>query len=228
MAENSPRTRSTEPETQDPLQRELSKIQAFARAWKKQLIAAAALVCAVILVGAGVFYFLERARDNASARLMEITAQYESLGEDADEEALENIRQDFEHLIDQYGYTGPGKMALLQYAGMCYRTGDYGRSLELYKNAYEAFEGGSDYSHLALNGMAHANAALGEHKKAVSLFRELVDGDHQVLKDQALFNLGLLYTRTGEPEKSREAYKQIVSEFPESIFVEPARDRLSG
>ncbi len=230
MAENSSKTRipQQEPETEDLLQRYAARIQVFARARKKQLIAAGAILCAVAVVVAGLIYFLDRARENASAMLMQITRQYEEQGRDADEKDLEKIRNDFEHLIDKYGYTGPGKAAILQYAGICYSTGDYDRALELYEEAYEAFGKKPDFAQLALNGMAHAHAALGENQKAISLFQKLVEHKSPALKDQALFNLGLLYSRTGNPEESREAYSRLVSDFPDSIFAEPARDRLSG
>ncbi|MFW6271508.1 MAG: tetratricopeptide repeat protein [Desulfosalsimonas sp.] len=230
MTENSPKTRGPEqgPETDDPLKKYMAGIQAFARTRKKQLIAAAAILCAAVIVAAGAFYFLERARGNASAMLIQTTRQYEQLGENPDEKAIEKVKQDFEKLIDKYGYTSPAKVALLPYAGICYRTGDYQRALELYENAYETFENSPEFSSLALNGMAHAHAAMGENSKALSFFEKLVEDQNPALKDQALFNLGLLYSLTGDSEKSRRAYEQLVSDFPDSMFAEPAKDNLSG
>lgn len=230
MTENSTKTRSTEhePETDDPLQKYMARIQAFARTRKKQLIAAAAVLCAAAILAAGAFYFLEHARDNASAMLIQTTRQYEQLGENPDEKAIEKIKQNFEKLIDKYGYTRPAKVALLQYAGICYSTGDYPRALELYEKAYEAFENSSEFGSLALNGMAHAHTAMGENSKALTLFEKLAEDQNPALKDQALFNLGLLYGLTGNSEKSRRAYEQLVSDFPDSMFAEPAKDKLSG
>lgn len=218
----------TEEEPRDPLQRLQNRVRAFAIAWKKQLAAAAAIVCVAAIAVAGVFYFLERARDNASEMLIQATRHYDSLGQDPGEDELERVRQDFENLIDTYGYTGPGKTGLLQYAGICYKAQDYDRALELYENAHESFAENPEFGRLALNGMAHSNAAMGENEKAVSLFEKLVEDESPALKDQALFNLGVLYSRIGDTEKSREYYQQLVSEFPDSIFAEPAGDRLPG
>ncbi|MFP4668543.1 MAG: tetratricopeptide repeat protein [Desulfobacterales bacterium] len=223
-----PRIPDQEQETVDPLQRFLARIKAFVLARQKPLTIAAAIVCAAAIAGAGVYYFLERARESASAMLAQTTRQYEQLGENPDEEELEKIKQNYEKLIDEYGYTGPAKMALLQYAGLCYSTGDYRRALKLYEQAYEAFEKSFEFRCVALNGMAHANSAIGEHKKALSLFEQVAGDQNQALRDQALFNMGLLYSRTGDREKSLGAYEQLVEDFPDSIFAEPAKDKLSG
>ncbi|MCF8024242.1 MAG: tetratricopeptide repeat protein [Desulfobacteraceae bacterium] len=230
MAENSNRTRTPEPEAETPdfLQRYAARVQVFARAWKKQLIAAGAIFCAVIIVGAGVLYFLDQARDKASAMLISTTRHYENLDRSADKKELEKVKQEFRHLIDEYGYTDAAKIALLQYAGICYRTGDYEKAVSLYHRAYEEFKAKPRFRGLALNGMAHAHAAKGENEKAVEFYQQLVEDQYPELEDQALFNLGLLYSRTGKPEKSRKAYERLVSEYPDSIFAEPARDRLSG
>ncbi|MFW6052663.1 MAG: tetratricopeptide repeat protein [Desulfosalsimonas sp.] len=222
------RTPDHEPETDDPLQRLFARIKAFVVARQKQLTVAAAIVCVAAIAAAGVFYFLERARENASAMLIQTTRQYQQLGENPSEEETEKISQDYEKLIEEYGYTGPGKVALLQYAGLCYRSADFGRALEFYEKAYEAFENSFEFRSLALNGMAHSHAAMGEQGKALSLFEQVAEDQNQALRDQALFNLGLLYSRTGDSEKSRKAYEKLVKEFPDSIFAEPARDWLSG
>ncbi|MBS3808574.1 MAG: tetratricopeptide repeat protein [Desulfobacterales bacterium] len=228
MAETSTKPRNMEPEPEDPFKRYKNLILSFGRTYKRQLIVAAVAICAVFIVGAGVLYFLQQARSNASAMLIQITERYEAVDKDAGAQELEKIKEDFQSLIDEYGYTDAGNMALLQYAGLCFRTGDHGRALALYQRAYDAFEGNPHMSRLALNGMAYTHAAMGDNKKAISLFQKIVDDENPALKDQALFKLGLLYGRNGNPDKSRQAYERLVSEFPDSIFAPQARARLSG
>jgi TolA-binding protein len=48
------------------------------------------------------------------------------------------------------------------------------------------------------------------------------------MKDEALFNLGRLYAAMGENEKSTAAFKKIVSDYTDSIYIELARERVSG
>lgn len=230
MATESPRSRNTqqEPEAYDSIQGYGKKLLATAGLYQKQLIAAAAVFCVVLVVGAGALYFLDRAEDNASAMLIQASQQYEGLDRNADDAALADIKKQFQTLIDEYGYTDAGKMGLLQYAGICYRTGDHDRSLELYQSAHEAFKSNPHFSQLALNGMAYAQAAKGNDQEAISLFQRVVEGGSPALKAQALFQLGMLYSQTGDPEKSRQAYERLVSDFSDSIFAEPAKSRISG
>ncbi|MCF8036196.1 MAG: tetratricopeptide repeat protein [Desulfobacteraceae bacterium] len=230
MATESPRSRNTqqEPEAYDSIQGYGKKILVRARLYQKQLIAAAAVFCVVLVVGAGVLYFLDRAEDNASAMLIQASQQYESMDKNADDAAFADIKQQFQTLIDEYGYTDAGKMAQLQYAGICYQTDDHDRALELYQRAHKAFKRNPHFSQLALNGMAYTQAAKGNDQEAISLFQQVVEDGSPALKAQALFQLGMLYSQTGNPQKSRQAYERLVSDFSDSIFAEPARSRISG
>ena len=48
------------------------------------------------------------------------------------------------------------------------------------------------------------------------------------MRDEALYNLGRLYDELGQTEKSREAYKKIVSDHQDFIYIELVKERLSG
>ena len=46
--------------------------------------------------------------------------------------------------------------------------------------------------------------------------------------DDVLFELGDIYARLGEKEKSAEAFKRILSDHKDSVYLELARERVSG
>ncbi len=49
---------------------------------------------------------------------------------------------------------------------------------------------------------------------------------HDILADNAWFNLGLLYEhKLGDKENARKAYEKIVNDFPGSLFIVEARER---
>jgi tetratricopeptide (TPR) repeat protein len=52
--------------------------------------------------------------------------------------------------------------------------------------------------------------------------------DDQILRDEALFNLGVLYEKLGEMEKSEKAFNQIVSDFPDSMYINIIKERSAG
>ena len=48
------------------------------------------------------------------------------------------------------------------------------------------------------------------------------------MQDEALFNLGRIYHTLGNPEKSKASYEKIVSDHPDSIYIELAKDKVAG
>ena len=63
--------------------------------------------------------------------------------------------------------------------------------------------------------------AIGENQKVLSL------PDPKSQKDEALFNLGLIYTHFGnpqrDPDKSLEFFKSLIKNYPKSSFVDQAK-----
>jgi tetratricopeptide (TPR) repeat protein len=212
----------------DPLQQFLKKIAGFVRTYQKQLIIAGAGLLCLVLVLSGVFYFLGQAQNNASARLLEITRQAGAIDSEQSPEAYEGIKDRYRALIEDYGYTDAGEMALLRYAALCLETGEPDRALSLYETAWKKMKNNEQFNFLVLNGMAHAHAAMADYEQAISYFQQVLENQSTVLDDQALFNLGLLYEKTGAPEKSRQAFEQLVSEYSDSMFADAARARISG
>lgn len=212
----------------DSLQQFLKKIAGVALTYQKQLIIAGAGLICLILVLSGVFYFLVQAQNNASARLLEISRQAEAIDSEQNPEAYEGIKDRYAALIEDYGYTDAGEMALLRYAALCLETGEPDRALSLYETAWQKLKNNDQFNFLVLNGMAHAHAAMEDYEQAISYFQQVLENQSTVIDDHALFNLGLLYEKMGAPEKSRQAFEQLVSEYSDSMFADAARARISG
>jgi hypothetical protein len=45
------------------------------------------------------------------------------------------------------------------------------------------------------------------------------------MKDEAFFNLGRIYELMGENEKSTAAFKKIISDYTDSIYIELAKEK---
>jgi hypothetical protein len=48
------------------------------------------------------------------------------------------------------------------------------------------------------------------------------------LKDLSLYNLASVYEKMGDREKSKAAFARIAAEFPNSIYVEIAKEKILG
>jgi hypothetical protein len=48
------------------------------------------------------------------------------------------------------------------------------------------------------------------------------------LQDEALFNLGVLYEKLGEQDKSEKAFNRIISDHPDSMYIDIVEERSAG
>ncbi len=68
----------------------------------------------------------------------------------------------------------------------------------------------------------------GRFSEAAELYNTLaIAFGHDILADNAWYNLGLLYEyKLGDKENARKAYEKIVNDFPGSLFIIEARERF--
>jgi outer membrane protein assembly factor BamD (BamD/ComL family) len=70
--------------------------------------------------------------------------------------------------------------------------------------------------------------AMGDYERCVNENQRVLSLSHtRSLKDQALFNLGLVYAHSGNPkkdfEKSLDFFKRLINDYPKSPLVEQAK-----
>ncbi|MGA1841101.1 MAG: tetratricopeptide repeat protein [bacterium] len=71
--------------------------------------------------------------------------------------------------------------------------------------------------------------ALGDYKKALEENRKVLSltDEKNILKDDALFNIGLIYAHYGNPEKdykmSRMSFKDLIKDYPQSPLILQAK-----
>lgn len=213
----------------DQIEQYATRIREFVIANQKAIIfAAAAVVLAAVLI-AGVIFFQKRAEENAQALLGEALARMESIQRgQAPETSYEELKPEFKEIIEQYGSTDAAKAALLKYADLCYQTGDYDTAIEMYQEALDAY--GKDQAALralVLNGLAYAYEEKQDYDQALQYFNRVVERGAGAMKAQALFNLGRIYGKTGESGKQREVYERIVSDYPDSMYFQQAKENLA-
>ncbi len=105
-----------------------------------------------------------------------------------------------------------------------------GRKDEAQK-AYEeviANAGGSIYGPVAKLGLATALLANGKGDQAVKTFEELAaNRDGAVPVDGVLMQLAAAYKQLGKNQEARTTYKRVVDEFPDSPYVQSARQQMT-
>ncbi|MFZ0240616.1 MAG: tetratricopeptide repeat protein [Desulfobacterales bacterium] len=194
---------------------------------KYQMLAALGGVILLVLSFSAWNYHLRQKTNASLSQLQKSWNRYDTLRNQKDKgplPAYQEVQADFERLIADSGDTPGGKMARVIYADICYDAGETDKAIALYQGALEDFPQ-PFYRNQILNGLGYAYEVKHEPQKALEYFDKIATGDDPVLKAGALFNMGRLYAVEGQEEKSRQAYRKIVADSPQSLYAELARER---
>ncbi len=193
-----------------------------------------------LLIGVGVFfgliifiaffgYFREVRIQAASDLLSQSLTKYQA---DTDEskavEALAEVRADFERLVNSYGGLPAGQLGGLLFGHICMAGQAVDEAIPHYEKALNDFGNDSSLINIILNGLGSAHAQKGNYQEAIEYYKQLVAGSSTVLKDAALFHLGMLYGQLDKPEESKKAYLQLRTDFPDSMYADIVQEKTTG
>ncbi len=215
-------------EEPDPFLVFVGQMMDFGKKYQKQILAAVGAVVAVAIVITGVIYYKNQSEDRAATMLGKTIAKYNAIKKDESSFiAYEDVKKGFKNIAEKYGSTGAGKAALLQYADVCYLTKNYDEAIKIYKQALDTL-GQTEFKTMILSGLAYSCQEKEDYEQAIKYFELIVADKAAVMKDEALFNLGLLYGKLDKPEQEKEAFARVVSEFPESMYFDLASEKIAG
>jgi tetratricopeptide (TPR) repeat protein len=196
--------------------------------YKIQVLGAMGGVILIVLGISGFSYYAHRQASAAEAQLQESWSRYETLRDEKGPlEAYQAVGPEFDKILINYGGQPGGKAARVILANICYNGGDPDKAIALYEIALEDFVD-PFYRGQILNGLGYAHEAKNELEKAAEYFETTAAGSNAALKGEALFNLGRLYGTLGNTEKSMVAYQRILSEYPDSLYADLARERIGS
>ena len=139
---------------------------------------------------------------------------------------LEAAEAEFRQVIDSFGRTEQADMARLYLARIALSRGQKDEA----RTAFVELAGkhGDDViGRLANLDLINLRIASGQGAEVAVDLEAIVAGRSDGLpKDAALYRLGELFVEEGQPEKARTYLEMLVEEFPESPFVNNARQRL--
>jgi tetratricopeptide (TPR) repeat protein len=199
----------------------------FVTAHKVQVSCALGFFLVLLIVAATVFYFLKQSEKTAFSLLEKGIEKYQTLLKtETPENAYKDAGKDFEKIIKKYSGIEGGKLASLFYADMSYDAKDYDKAISLYKPLLEEFKDKPFLKNLALNGLGYSYEAKKDYQTASGYFEMVATDQNYPIKDEALFNLGEMYAATGNKDKSKNAFKKILSDYPESMYTEIVKEKM--
>ena len=202
------------------------KLIQFGMQYKTQLTYVAAVLVALIVVVSGYRFFSIRSENAAEALLNQALAKYQSAldGQDS-QKAYQSVSADFQLILNQYGSKNSGKIARIIFANISFDAGEYAKAIELYRQSMEDFKDHAFMNNLIRSDLGYAHEQLNDIPSALSYFEKIAENQEPILRDEALFNLGVLYEKSGDHQKSAEAFQRIINEHPDSMYIEIVKER---
>ena len=205
------------------------KLIGFAVDHKNQLIYALGIIVVLALIISGYRFFSIRAENNASVLLDKSLMKYNSIkAEKQPDEVYAEVSPDFQFILNKYKGKESSKLARLIYANICYNAGKYKQAIELYKTALTEFAKHPMIHHQILSNLGYAYEQKEDYSTAVGYFKKITSASEPLMRDQALYNMGRLFEKLGENEKSREAYSKILTDHQDFIYIDLVKERVSG
>ena len=202
----------------------------WARENTRTLIYGACLFFGIIVLVSVYRLYTAHLQDSAAILLNQTSTAYQAAVQtDKDPaKALAAVKPQFERLVAEYGNWPAGRLGRVLYAHAALAGHAPDEAIALYKKALDDFKTDPTLTSSILNGLAAAYIEKGDSAAAIGYLERLVAGSGKMLKDSALFQLGSLYKAAGQAEKSQQAYKQLSTDYPDSIYANIAKEKAAG
>jgi len=203
------------------------KLIAFGRSNVKTILISAGILFALLLAVVTVRQISHRNENQASERVEKAVAKYSAAIQDTDPKtAFDRVKDDFGDLFDKYGSKNAVKIARIIYGDISYKAGDADTAIAMYTQALDDFNQSPALKNLILSGLGQAFVLKKDYPQSIHYFETISADREKTMKSGALFNLAWLYETTGEKEKSNALYKQLLTDFPESMYADLVREKV--
>jgi tetratricopeptide (TPR) repeat protein len=198
-------------------------------AYKQQAIVAGIAIVVLLAGIAGFQAYSRHAENRASALLAEALTQYQkALKANDPVKAYQTVEKSFTQILDDYSSRSMGKIASVEFANICYRAGEYDKAISLYSKAESDFSDASTYKNLILSSLGYAYEGKKDYASAAKYFEMLTTSGNNTMKDLNLYSLASVYEKMGDKDKSKATFARIAADFPNSMYLEIAKEKSMG
>ena len=200
----------------------------YVTGYQKQISYTLCAIVAVALIFFGYRFFAQRAETKAFTLLGQTQSKYETLIQTSSEtEAYSQVSEAFQSIIKKYGGNAGGKLARVIYANISYDARQYEKAIALYKQSLSDFKDDKFVYNMILSNLGHTYQRVENEQDAAAYFEKAASATDAPIREEALFNLGLMYAKSGEAAKSQKTLQEIVNNYPDSIYFDLVEEKLS-
>jgi len=145
-----------------------------------------------------------------------------------DRERLDAALPKLQAAADAYPDSEAGITARFRLAGVLAELGRYAEAEQRYTEVMQKAGSRSIYRYTARLGTGEAQLAQKKNDAALATFKELTaDTNSQLPVDGVLMQVGRAALVAGKKEDATRAFSRVVDEFPQSLYVTEAKDKLA-
>lgn len=206
-----------------------ARLLQFAVKHKNKIFTGLGGICFLLILLSGFLFFSNKAENKAFLLMQQGVTKFETLLKEAGaKQAYQAVKKDFEFILERYSNKDGGKLARVSFANICYQVGEYDQAIKLYLQSLQSIDDHSAVRYLVLFGLGYAYEAKKDYPAAVQYFQIVASEADAIMKDEALFHLGRMYAFMGHSGKSNDFFNRVITEYPDSIFVEIAKNKITG
>jgi TolA-binding protein len=144
-------------------------------------------------------------------------------------ERLEAAVPLLQRAADGYPDSDAGITARYRLAASLAELGRYAEAEQRYQEVAQKAGAKSIYRYTARLGVGEAQLAQGKGDAAVTTFRDLASDTNSTLPtDSVLMQLGRAAQLAGKTDDATRAFTRVVDEFPQSLYVSEAKEKIAG
>ena len=146
-----------------------------------------------------------------------------------DRERLDAALPKLQAAADAYPNSDAGITARFHLAATLAELGRFAEAEQRYSEVIDKSGSRSIYRQTATMGIGEAQLAQGKGDAAMTTFRELsTDTNSQLPVDGVLMQLGRAAIAAGKSDEATRAFTRVVDEFPQSLYVTEAREKIAS
>lgn len=205
-----------------------TRMLAVATAHKKDILIGLVCLLTAAALFSGYRYYGYRQEAQAGELLAQALADYERLrARESHASALQAVADDFERIIASYRSRANADAARLVYANLLYEAGNFAQAAEHYRALRDRFAGFPLIRFQVIKSLAFSQAALTDAAGAARTFEEALAAADPRLADGVIYELGRLYARLGEDEKSQALFRRLLAEHPASTYAALVKEQIN-
>lgn len=200
----------------------------FITGYQKQISYMLCAIVAIVIIFFGYRFFAQRAETKAFTRLGQTQSKYDTLKKTSSETAAySQVSEAFQSIIKKYDGNAGGKLARVIYANISFDAQQYEKAIALYKQSLKDFKDDKLVYNMILSNLGHAYQRVEDEQNAAAYFEKAASATDSPIREDALFNLGLMYEKLGEATKSQKTLQEILNNHPDSIYFDVVEEELN-